>query len=467
MSAQVRSDQAWGQTQRQALRLLSPLKLLLLVMVVGCWAPAAETPAAARLPPPPRAWSAEALVSLRQAADAAIAHGLMQQSLSLDELARLEPLSLQDIDAARRLDEKADQLFVDLATAFAIGATNPEVVDPQWRIARPPPPDIESLRRTLQGGAGVSQTLSRLLPTSPEYWALVAELSRVRTLPDDEAGSRGPTKNEREARLRANLERWRWLPRSLPARRIEVLAPFFELRMREGEVSISHVAIVGARSTQTPSFDAAIETITLNPTWTPPSSIAGRELIPRFRRDPEAVTREGFDVLDSSGRLVNPAAVDWRARPFPFTLRQRPGPHNALGRLRFDLPNPYALFLHDTPSPGLFARADRALSHGCIRVEDPVALAATVLADSIWDQSAIEAAIDTGATQTIALASPLPVYVLYLTAAADGAGAVRYADDIYRRDAAVVRALDNPPRVLQRDIQPAIIVTSEIGCAPV
>jgi murein L,D-transpeptidase YcbB/YkuD len=114
------------------------------------------------------------------------------------------------------------------------------------------------------------------------------------------------------------------------------------------------------------------------------------------------------------------------------------------------LPNPYAVFLHDTPSRSLFARADRALSHGCIRVAEPVALATMALGDAAWDQAAIEAAIDNGATQTIALASPLPIYVLYVTAAADSIVEVRYADDIYGRDVAILRALDSSSAVGQR-----------------
>ncbi len=384
------------------------------------------------------------MADLRETADTAVAHGLSRPSDALDELARLEPLSLRDAEGARRLDEEADRLLADLATAFAVGATDPVVVDPEWRIASPQRPDLDTLRRVAREGGDVSQALARLLPSTPDYAALVAELARVRAAPDGEGV--GPSRTERETRLRASLERWRWLPRTWPTRRVEVLAPFFELRLREGEASVTHTVIVGSRANQTPSFVAGIETITLNPAWTPPSSIAAGELIPRFRRDPGAVTREGFDVLDRSGRALDPAAVDWRARPFPYVLRQRPGPHNALGRLRFDLPNPYAVFLHDTPSRGLFARADRALSHGCIRVAEPVALAATVLADAAWDQAAIQAAIDDGATQTIALAAPLPIYVLYITAALDSAGTVRYADDIYRRDDAIVRALDRPRR---------------------
>lgn len=435
--------------ERRALRFAAPLALVVLLVVAGCGSHVGRPPIAGPVPPPPRVWNTEALVDLRDAVDTAVAHGLTRPSDSLDELARLEPLSLSDAEAARRLDEEADQLFSDLATAFAIGATDPAIVDPEWRIARPPAPDVEMLRSALRDGAGVSQTLVSLLPTSPEYLALVAELTRVRMSPTSEAESVGLTNREREARLRASLERWRWLPRSLPTRRVEVLVPFFELRMREGEVSITHVVIVGARRTQTPSFIAAIQTVTLNPTWTPPLSIAVSELIPRFRRDPDAVTRESFDVLDSSGRPVDPAALDWRAQPFPYTLRQRPGPHNALGRLRFDLPNPHAVFLHDTPSRGLFARGDRALSHGCIRVSDPIALAADALADPLWDEAALNAAIDAGETQVITLSAPLPIYVLYLTAAPDQEGMVRYADDIYGRDASVLRALDGERRLLR------------------
>jgi murein L,D-transpeptidase YcbB/YkuD len=125
-------------------------------------------------------------------------------------------------------------------------------------------------------------------------------------------------------------------------------------------------------------------------------------------------------------------------------VRQRPGPGNALGRIRFDLPNPYAVFLHDTPSRNLFARADRALSHGCIRVENPVDLAASILATPDWDVAALDAEIDLGATRTIELAAPAPVYVLYITAAPGADGSITYADDIYDRDEPIVAALDAP-----------------------
>lgn len=131
-------------------------------------------------------------------------------------------------------------------------------------------------------------------------------------------------------------------------------------------------------------------------------------------------------------------------------LRQRPGPDNALGRIRFDMANDNAIRLHGTPNRSLFARDRRALSHGCIRVETPEALAASVIASPDWTQEAIETAIAAGATEEIPLSTPMPVYLFYITAAATEAGDIVYSDDIYGRDAALIAALDGPDVALAR-----------------
>ena len=398
-----------------------------------------EAPAAA----PQRAWSVSAFAELRAvAAEATYRHGLSPEADAIEALDRLGRAAVRDTEAAQAFDRAADELFGRLALTFAMGAADPAAVDPEWAIPRAAAPDVAGLRATFAYGAGPAGVLRALLPSSPEYVALVDELLRVRNEPESAPDGNGLSRETRIDRLRVNLERWRWLPRDLPARRVDVLVPLFELRMRDAAAAMRHAVIVGARRSPTPSFAAYIEAITLNPTWTPPASIANNELLPRFRRDPAAAAREGFDVLDSAGRAVDPAHVDWRVRPFPYTLRQRAGPGNALGRLRFDLPNPHAVYLHDTPSRGLFARADRALSHGCIRVSEPLSLAADALFDPAWDEAALEAAIEAGATRSLPLGAPLPVYVLYLTAAPDESGVVKYAEDIYRRDAEVLRALD-------------------------
>ncbi len=421
---------------------------LLLVLGVGLLAacagrppetPPIEAPAA----PPERAWSARAFAELRTVAtETTHAHGLNPETDAIEALAGLDRAAMRNADAARAFDSAADELFARLALTFATGAVDPSAVDPEWAVPRAAAPDVAKLTAMAANGAAPAGALDGLLPSSSEYLALLAELARVRAEPERALDAAGLSREDRIDRLRVNLERWRWLQRDLPLRRVDVLIPLFELRMRDTGAATPHAVIVGARRTPTPSFAAVIDAVTLNPPWTPPASIATDELLPRFRRDPGAAAREGFDVLDSAGRVIDPAEVNWRTRLFPYTLRQRPGAGNALGRLRFDLPNPYAVYLHDTPSRGLFARADRALSHGCIRVAAPVSLAVAALADPAWDEAALEAAIEEGATRALPLSAPLPVYVLYLTAMPDESGVVKYAEDIYRRDAAVLRALD-------------------------
>src|SRR5690606_28524342 len=153
-------------------------------------------------------------------------------------------------------------------------------------------------------------------------------------------------------------------------------------------------------------------------------SIVLNELAPRFARNPAAASREGYDVLDAAGRIVDPSAVNWNARPFGYQLRQRPGPGNALGRLRFDLPNPFAVYLHDTPNRTSFARAARALSHGCVRVESPVALAAALAEAPGWSEAELQAQIDAGAESRLPLPDPVPVSILHFMTALPPGGEI-------------------------------------------
>ncbi len=413
--------------------------------------------------PPARAWSAAALADLRAVAATAPEEGLAPETAALAELDALEQASADDARAASARDEAADALFERLATHFAQGGADPAMADPEWRIPRPAAPDMVALRTAVAAGAGVSESLRALSPDEPEYVALRAELARVMAEPAGTPDANGRPREARIATLRVNLERWRWLPRHLPARRIDVRVPRFELVVRrEGLAEQSHAVIVGARDMPTPSFAAEIGAVTLNPTWTPPTKIVREELLPRFRRDPDAAARENFEALDASGNSVPLGSVDWRARPFPYTLRQRAGAANALGRVRFDLPNPFAIYLHDTPNRGAFARADLAQSHGCIRVADPVGMAESLFGNPAWSRDAIDQAIAEGATQRVPLAASTPVYILYLTAVVDETGAVAYADDIYRRDARVLRALDAdaPP---QQRANAIMLITSDCG----
>lgn len=385
-----------------------------------------------------RSWTAPQLDDLERAALAAPEEGVPAAATATEHLVQMRRVRAIDPVYQGAVDLAADDLFAQLAQAFARGAINPASVDREWRLAPPPPTDIATLSAALDAGAAPSVLLRGLLPSSPDYRALRAELLRLAGEPDSE------TLLAQRAQIRANLERWRWLPRHWPERRVEVRLAQFELTFYPGAgaAPLTHAVIIGARRTPSPVFSAAIESVRLNPDWTPPQNILVNELLPRFRRDPSAAVREGFEAVDAEGQVVSAADIDWRARPFPYQVRQRAGPGNALGRLRFNLPNPYAVYLHDTPNRGLFTRADRALSHGCIRVQAPVALAAAVIGVAGWDVASLEAAIETGEPRTIDLAAPTPVYVLYLTTARGEDGAIVYLDDLYRRDRALIAALD-------------------------
>lgn len=391
-------------------------------------------------------WSAEALDDLEIVAASAWTEGLPSEEAALSELAMFRHLSDVDPAAVVQADVAADALFLSLARTFSQGAADPARADPDWAIPLASAPDLDALQAARAAGAAPSALLRPLLPQNAEYALLRDELARLRALRDDD-------QNERINQVRASLERWRWLPRQLPPKRLEVRIAQYELRHISPDApAISHKVIVGTRSDQTPSFLAEIRSVTINPSWDPPPSIAA-ELLRRFRRNPSAAAREGFEALNAEGAVISPGAVDWSARPFPYRLRQRPGPANALGRIRFDIPNPYSIRLHDTPSRSLFGRDERALSHGCIRVENPVDLAVRVIAQPDWTREAIDAGIESGVQQSVTLSEPLPVYLIYITASANEAGEIAYAEDFYRRDAAVVAALDAPDVALAR--QPA------------
>lgn len=195
--------------------------------------------------------------------------------------------------------------------------------------------------------------------------------------------------------------------------------------------------IAGTPRTRTPSFSAVVRALVVRPTWYVPARIRDEELAPAFARDPALVQRDGFEVYAGQGEdapRVDPAAVDWSGDVTGLELRQPPGPRNPLGTLKFDLPNPYEVYLHATPFPERFIPQRRAFSHGCIRLQDPVALALFALdGDPAWPSAQLETAMADGPTRWIWLSRPLPVYVTYFTAAVVD-GVVHFRPDVYGRD---------------------------------
>lgn len=247
--------------------------------------------------------------------------------------------------------------------------------------------------------------------------------------------------------LRINLERIRWVFRDLEPRFLLVnIARYRALLVEDQQVVWSTRAVVGRPYRQTPVFKARMTYLEFNPTWTVPPTILREDLLPDIRRDPAVLQQRNMTVLDHQGRRVDPATIDWStvtARSFSYMIRQEPGPDNALGRVKFMFPNPYHVYMHDTPARGLFARAVRSYSSGCIRLERPFELVDILLAGTQWDRAAIEQVLASGRTRVVNLPQPITVLTLYGTAVPE-AGRIHFAPDVYQRDARLLAALDAP-----------------------
>lgn len=248
--------------------------------------------------------------------------------------------------------------------------------------------------------------------------------------------------------IRLNLERGRWVFGNLAPRFIVVNTASFQVFLVDGDLPVwSSAAVVGRYYRQTPTFRGELEYLVLNPTWTIPPTILREDIVPLAKKDPGYLERTGIDVRDADGRPVDPRTLDWQRlgpRNFPYVLEQRAGPENLLGRVKFVFPNPFFVFLHDTPNRELFTATRRTFSSGCIRVDDALTLAELVLEGAGWTRARLEAELATGRTQSVRLDKPLPVLVLYWTTSVDARGRVRFLEDVYRRDQRVLAALDTP-----------------------
>jgi len=248
--------------------------------------------------------------------------------------------------------------------------------------------------------------------------------------------------------LRINLERARWVMGGIGEDFIIVnIAGFRAYLVSDGELAWDTKVQVGKPYHQTPVFRDEMTYVVMNPTWTVPYSIATKEMLPRIQGDPDYFKTRTFDVKNRAGENVNPDSIDWSQLSrgnFPYTFVQRPGPANALGRIKFIFPNEHAVYLHDTPSKSLFGRSERAFSHGCIRTQKPFDFAERLLAPVGWDRARIDAQIESEETKTVHLAEPLPVLLLYWTADIGPNGESWFFKDIYERDQRVLDALEAP-----------------------
>lgn len=250
-------------------------------------------------------------------------------------------------------------------------------------------------------------------------------------------------------RIDANLERWRWLPRQTPETYLRVNIAAYTLRaIDKGETALAMNVIVGQPYRRTPVFTETIKYLVLNPSWNVPFSIATKDKLPLLQANAAELAATGYEAKASgSDTFVSVDAIDWRGvtrRNFNFLLRQRPGPENALGRVKFMLPNPFAVYLHDTPSRELFAKQERSFSSGCVRLEQPLELAAWLLArEGHPDAGRLQQRLADGTTQTIYLKQPMPTYIVYFTAFTTDDGDVAFRRDIYDRDKILIQSLRN------------------------
>jgi L,D-transpeptidase YcbB len=243
----------------------------------------------------------------------------------------------------------------------------------------------------------------------------------------------------RLGQIEINLDRYRRLPDDLGPTHVRVNIPEFMVRVvQDGTPILRMRAIVGQPRSQTPVFSDRIRYLVFNPYWNVPDGILYREIAPKAANDPGYVTAQNFEILsgwEEDAELLDPATVDWEAERLGLRIRQRPGPENALGRVKFMFPNRYSVYLHDTPAKWLFDRPRRALSHGCVRVADPASLAAVFLSDRDgWTAQRVRETMRSRDRQVAQLNSPVPVHLLYFTAWMDNDDTVHFREDVYGRD---------------------------------
>lgn len=246
------------------------------------------------------------------------------------------------------------------------------------------------------------------------------------------------------------LERWRWAPADFDRPPIVVNIPEFILRAwsdERGHAGLTMRVVVGqAFQHQTPVFEAAMRYLVFRPYWNVPPTIQSKELVPHAAKDPNYLARNGYELVSADDKPLPSSTVDAailaRLRSYDLSIRQKPGPNNALGLVKFMFPNQNNVYLHSTPSQELFSRSRRDFSHGCVRVEDPTALASWVLRDQPqWTPEKIKAAMNGKEPSQVNLRDPIPVLIIYTTATVDADGTVRFLEDIYSHDAALQNAL--------------------------
>jgi murein L,D-transpeptidase YcbB/YkuD len=246
--------------------------------------------------------------------------------------------------------------------------------------------------------------------------------------------------------LRVNMERVRWLNNNWPEEFLLVNIADFNLYIyRNLQVDYNCRVVVGKEHHETPVFTSEIKYIVFNPTWTVPYSIATKETLPKLKTDSQYLKKHNMTLLRNN-EVVDPSSIDFNQysrKNFPFTVRQEPGPDNALGQVKFIFPNDYSVYLHDTPSKSFFEKSERAFSHGCVRVHNPLVLAEQLLKKQDYNKTKIDEIIKTEKLQTVYLDEAMPIAIMYWTCYEDITdGKMYFHRDVYGRDKMVLKMLN-------------------------
>lgn len=265
---------------------------------------------------------------------------------------------------------------------------------------------------------------------------------------------------DRINQIRVNMERTRWVIHDMPSSSLIVDIAGFRLQYyHQNKLTWSSKVMVGQPFHQTPVFRSAVTYLVLNPTWTITPDIVKNETVPSIIKDKNYLQKQRLRVLDGSGAEVNPTSIPWNqylGKHFPYTLRQDSGIDNSLGLIKFIFPNTYHVYLHDTPSKSLFGRTQRAFSHGCIRMQNPLELGKMIISNDPGNPTngeKFDQIIASGKTTTVILKQPLPIFLMYLTTNVQD-GVVLFKPDLYKRDQGISDALNRPSSHLEQMEQP-------------
>jgi len=363
--------------------------------------------------PGPRRWNRQAASALFAYIENIDGHGLDPEDYAPAELLR----AIESGDP-QALENGATRSFGLVALDLATGHIRPGSRGRSYILSDTLAPGKIALLIDLAIASGnPASVLERLAPDNEQYASLREALA---ALPAAQTSER--------RQVEVNLERLRWMPRSLGDRHLMVNIPEYRLRlMAHGKEVRSHRVIVGRHQTATPQFSTEVKAVIFNPSWHVPQSIIAESVGRLVRSSPEVARARGYTWrFDDAGRLQ---------------VTQQPGPNNALGQMKLEMTNPFSIYIHDTPNKDLFDRTERTFSHGCVRTQNPIDLAETLLADAGWSRAMIDEAVAARRTKRVPLASPLSIHIVYLTAVAGAGGSVAYLDDPYSLDAAIAAKL--------------------------